>query len=182
MGVKKITTPLDKDTIKDLKAGEEVLLSGVIYTARDQVHQKICESGDNNDIIIKELIGQTIYYCGPTPSGDRVIGSCGPTTSSRMDQFTPKMLELGIKAMIGKGTRSGMVVEQIKKHKAVYFLAPAGTGAYLAGRVKACKPVAFQDLGPEAVYRLEVKDFPLVVGIDSEGDDVYKRLKAGKGE
>ena len=170
-----IRTPLDKNTIASLRAGDEVLLSGVIYTARDQAHLKLCEMVKNGESLPVDLAGEIIYYCGPSPSGNRVIGSCGPTTSSRMDPFTPTLLEVGLKGMIGKGTRSGEVARAIKRRGAVYFLAPGGAGAYLSERVKECEIVAFENLGPEAIYRLKVEDFPLVVGIDRKGRDVYNK-------
>ena len=174
---KVINTPLSKETIADLKAGEEVLLSGVTYTARDQAHLRLCRMIEDGEDLPLEMEGQVIYYCGPTPAPEgKPIGSCGPTTSSRMDKFTPEILKKGLKGMIGKGKRSGSVVEAIKNNAAVYFLAPAGAGAYLAGRVLKCEPVAFEDLGPEAIYRLEVSDFPLVVGVDAAGNDIYDKL------
>lgn len=176
--MKRITTPLTTEVILTLKAGDEVLLSGVIYTARDQAHlrmMKMIEDGKNIPVDIK---GQVIYYCGPTPPGKRVIGSCGPTTSGRMDPFTPALIEAGLKGMIGKGLRSGAVINAIKKNKAVYFLAPGGAGAYLSERVKKCECIAFEDLGAEAIHMLEVEDFPLVVGVDASGRDIYEKLKA----
>ncbi|MEA3490154.1 MAG: FumA C-terminus/TtdB family hydratase beta subunit, partial [Candidatus Omnitrophota bacterium] len=147
---KKIETPLKDEDIASLKAGDEVLLSGVIYTARDQAHLRLCEMIKNGDGLPIDLKGQVIYYCGPTPPGSRVIGACGPTTSGRMDPFTTVLLEAGLKGMIGKGRRSDRVTEAIKRHKGVYFLAPAGAGAYLSRKVKACDLIAFEDLGPEA--------------------------------
>ena len=174
--MKKIQLPLDEKTIKTLKAGDEVLLSGVIYTARDQAHLRITELMDKNETIPVELKGQVIYYCGPTPPSNRVIGSCGPTTSSRMDQFTPALLKAGLKGTIGKGRRSSEVIKAIKKNGAVYFVAPAGAGAYLSYKVKKCELVAFEDLGPEAIYRLEVEDFPVLVAVDSHGRDIYAKL------
>ncbi|MCK5450780.1 MAG: fumarate hydratase C-terminal domain-containing protein [Candidatus Omnitrophica bacterium] len=174
--IRHIVTPLDEKNLKTLKAGEEVLLSGIIYTARDQAHLRISEIVKNKMRMPVELEGQMIYYCGPTPAGDKIIGSCGPTTSSRMDRFTPDILSLGVKGMIGKGRRSSGIIEEMRKNKAVYFLAPAGAGAYLADCVESCKIAAFEDLGPEAIYKITVKDFPLVVGIDVLGKDIYKKL------
>jgi fumarate hydratase subunit beta len=170
--MKKIRTPLEESQIKALKAGEPVLLSGTIYTARDQAHKRLLEKRGQNYLVI----GQIFYYCGPTktPRG-KIIGSCGPTTSSRMDAFTPKLLAQGLKGMIGKGNRSREVVAAIKKYKAVYFLTFAGCAALLSKYVKKSTPVAYKDLGPEAIYKLEVKDFPLIVGIDSQGNNIYKK-------
>lgn len=145
-------------------------MSGVIYTARDQAHKRLTQVGKRPF----GLRGAVIYYCGPTkaPKG-KTIGSCGPTTSSRMDAFTPNLLKAGLIGMIGKGSRSKYVIAALKKHKAVYFLAPAGCGALLSKYVKKAKVIAFKDLGPEAVYQLEVKDFPLIVGVDSKGGSIY---------
>jgi len=175
--IKNIRTPLDDKTIAALKAGDEVLLSGVVYTARDQAHLRIAELIRKKEKLPLDLKGQVIYYCGPTPPGNnRVIGSCGPTTSGRMDRFTPALLKAGVKGTIGKGRRSPGVIKAIKQHKAVYFAAPGGAGAYLSYRVKKSEVVAFADLGPEAVYRLEVEDFPVIVAVDSRGRDIYARL------
>jgi len=161
--IKKINVPLADEDIRGLKAGEEVLLSGTIYTARDQAHLRMFELLKEGKPLPVDIHGQVIYYCGPTPAGDRIIGSCGPTTSSRMDDFTPSLIEAGLSGMIGKGGRSNDVLEAIKNNGAVYFLAPAGAGAYLSTRVKKAEIAAFEDLGPEAIYRLEVEDFPVVV-------------------
>jgi len=170
----KLSTPLSKETVGKLKAGQEVLLSGYIYTARDAAHKRICELIAGKKKLPLELKGKIIYYCGPNPAPPgMVIGSCGPTTSSRMDVFTPRILESGVGALIGKGKRSKEVRQAIKKHSAVYFLTLAGGGAFLARCVKAVRPVAFDDLGPEAIYEFEVKDFPLIVGIDSKGKYIY---------
>lgn len=175
---KRITTPLTRDTIADLKAGDEVLLTGTIYTARDQAHLRMNGMMQKGEALPVNVEGQVIYYCGPTPAKEGMpIGSCGPTTSSRMDGFTPLLLDAGLKGMIGKGRRADEVIKSIKKNKAVYFLAPAGAGAYLAKRVKKSSAVAFENLGPEAIYELEVEDFPLVVGVDSGGVDIHQRLK-----
>ncbi len=169
--MKIISTPLNKEIIQNLKVGDEVLLSGTIYTARDQAHKRLVKEISKRKKLIKN---QIIYYCGPTntPKG-RVIGSAGPTTSSRMDEFTPKLLSAGLIAMIGKGARSEKVRQAIKKRKAVYFLAPAGCGALLSQKIRSQKLIAYKDLGPEAIYELKVKDFPLIVGIDSKGDSIY---------
>jgi fumarate hydratase subunit beta len=171
----KIRAPLKEEDIKLLKAGDEVLLSGIMYTARDQAHKRLIEAVKKGKRLPFDLRGQVIYYCGPTgtPKG-KVIGSCGPTTSSRMDAFTPILLKKGLRGMIGKGRRSKETIAAIKKYKSVYFLAPAGCGALLAKLVKESCLVAYRDLGPEQILKLEVKDFPLVVGIDSRGNNIYK--------
>jgi len=170
----KIKLPLSDKIINKLKSGDEVLLSGRIYTARDQAHKRLYDAIKNNKKPPINLEGQVIYYCGPTKTPkNKVIGSCGPTTSSRMDEFAPALLDVGLKGMIGKGRRSKEVIESIKKHKAVYFLAYAGMGALIAKYVKSNKLTAYFDLGPEAVYELEVKDFPAIVGIDSKGRNIY---------
>jgi len=160
---------------KKLKAGEEILFSGVLYTARDQAHKRLVEAIKSGRKLPIDLKNAIIYYCGPTktPKG-MVIGSCGPTTSSRMDCFTPTLLKAGVKAMIGKGARSREVAGAIKKYKAIYFLAYAGLGALISKYVKSNKLAAYPELGPEAIYRLEVVDLPLIVGIDSRGSSIYK--------
>jgi fumarate hydratase subunit beta len=178
--VKHIKTPLEKKAIRSLKAGDEVLLSGILYTARDQAHARLCKIIKDHGKLPMDLNGQVIYYCGPTPPGDRVIGACGPTTSGRMDPFTPMLLEAGLKGMIGKGRRSAEVTGAIRRYGAVYFLAPGGAAAYLSERVEKCETVAFEDLGPEAIYKLKVADFPLVVGIDCKGRDIYGNIQCSK--
>lgn len=173
--MKKIHTPLTEEKIIGLKIGDEVLLSGVIYTARDQAHKRLFEAITKGQKLPLDLKGAIIYYCGPTPAPKtRVIGSCGPTTSSRMDEFTPVLLNSGLRAMIGKGRRSSEVAAAIKKYRAVYFLAYAGCAALLSEFVKEAEVVAYRDLGPEAIFRLAVKDFPLIVGIDSRAKDIYQ--------
>lgn len=176
--MKRIVTPLNKESIKSLKAGEEVLLTGTIYTARDQAHLRMCRMLENKETLPFDMEGEIIYYCGPTPAGGRIIGACGPTTSSRMDAFTEPLLRAGLLGMIGKGSRSEKVRDAVKRYKAVYFIAPGGAGAYLSKKVKSCAIEGFEDLGPEAIYRLEVEDFPLVVGIDSKGNDIYRHQTA----
>ena len=172
--MKNIITPLDLNVIKFLKAGQELFLSGTIYTARDQAHKKLVEAINAGKNLPIELKGAVIYYCGPTqtPKG-KVIGACGPTTSSRMDEFTPLFLSKGLKAMIGKGDRSKEVKAAIKKYKGVYFVTYAGCGALLSKCVKKSKVFAYSDLGPEAILKLEVKDFPLIVAIDANGGSIY---------
>jgi fumarate hydratase subunit beta len=157
-----------------LKPGEEILYSGVLFTARDQAHKRLVEAIKAKKKLPFDLRGAVIYYCGPTktPKG-KVIGSIGPTTSSRMDEFTPLLLKAGLKGMIGKGARSNEVKAAIKKYKAVYFLAFAGCGALLSRYVKRATAVAYKDLGPEAILKLEIKDLPLIVGVDSKGRSIY---------
>jgi fumarate hydratase subunit beta len=168
--MKRIHTPLTKENIGNLRAGDEVLLTGIIYTARDQAHKRLVRAINQKKGLPVDLTGQIIYYCGPTPAPKgKVIGSCGPTTSSRMDEFTLALLKAGLKATIGKGRRSSEVATAIKKYCAVYFLTYAGCGALLSRFVKEAKVVAYRELGPEAIYRLRVEDFPLIVGIDSKG-------------
>ena len=157
-----------------LRAGDEVLLTGVILTARDAAHKRLCDTLKKGKPLPLNLKDAVIYYCGPTPARPgRTIGSCGPTTSSRMDPFTADLIELGLGGMIGKGGRSDEVRLAIKRHKCVYFLATGGIGALLSTKVKSAKVILYNDLGPEAIYKLDVKDFPLIVGIDSKGNDIY---------
>ncbi|MCX5713536.1 MAG: FumA C-terminus/TtdB family hydratase beta subunit [Candidatus Omnitrophica bacterium] len=164
--------------IPGLMSGDEVLLSGIIYTARDQAHKRLVDSMKKSAKSPIDLKGAVIYYCGPTktPKG-KIIGSCGPTTSSRMDSFASKLLKAGVLAMIGKGNRSKEVQESIKEQRGVYFLAYAGCGALLSKYVMSAKVVAYKELGPEAIHRLEVKDLPLIVAIDSRGKNIYQEIK-----
>jgi fumarate hydratase subunit beta len=165
---------MKQEQISALRAGDEIKLSGVIYTARDQAHKRLVDALKQGKRLPLDLKGAIIYYCGPTktPRG-KIIGSCGPTTSSRMDEFTPALLSRGLKGMIGKGSRSKEVRAAIKKYKAVYFLAYAGCGALISKYVKKVTPVAYRDLGPEAILKLEVKNLPLIVGIDAKGRSIY---------
>jgi fumarate hydratase subunit beta len=173
--MKKINSPLENNQIQQLKSGESVLLDGIIYTARDQAHKRLVEAISKRRKLPFDLKNQIIYYCGPTkrPKG-KIIGSSGPTTARRMDEFTLVLLKAGLKGMIGKGNRSKQAVVAIKKYKAVYFITYAGCGALLSKYVKQAKPIAYKDLGPEAIYKLEVKEFPLIVAIDSKGKNIYK--------
>jgi len=157
-----------------LKAGQQIFFSGTIYTARDQAHKRMVEAIKAGKRLPFELRGAIIYYCGPTQTPkDKIIGSCAPTTSSRMDEFTPLLLAKGLSGMIGKGVRSKEVREAIKKYKGVYFITYAGCGALLSRYVKSAKTIAYRDLGPEAIVKLEVKDFPLIVAIDANGGCIY---------
>ncbi len=174
----RIKTPLAKKDIKKLKTGNEVLLSGTIFTARDAAHERFFRLIKNGKRIPLGLKGAVIYYAGPTPpKPGAAIGSCGPTTGSRMDPFTPSLIKLGLGGMIGKGERSKEVREAIRRYGSIYFLATGGIGALLSKRVKSSKQILYKDLGPEAVYRLEVEDFPLIVGIDAKGNDIYDKAK-----
>ena len=170
-----ITSPLSRKEARKLKAGDSCLLSGVIYTARDAAHKRLCElvaQGKELPVDIKDAV---IYFVGPTPARPgEAIGSAGPTTSYRMDAYSPTLIELGLTGMIGKGKRGDEVIDAMKKHGAVYFGAIGGCGALLAKCIKKSEIVAYEDLGAEAIRRLEVEDFPVTVIIDSEGNNLYK--------
>ena len=173
--MKKITTVNLREEAKTLRAGDTVLLSGTVYTARDAAHARLCKMIDRGEKLPFSLDGAVIYYAGPTPARDgMVIGSCGPTTSSRMDKFAPKLIENGLVGMIGKGKRSDGVIEAMKQRGAVYFCAIGGAGALYAKCVKKAEVIAFDDLGCEAVRRLEIEDFPLIVGIDALGNSALR--------
>lgn len=173
--VKKLETPLTPDKVRDLKAGDMVAITGIIYTARDAAHKKMLEGLAEGKELPFDINEQIIYYVGPCPAKPgQVIGSAGPTTSGRMDSYAPKTIELGLTGMIGKGQRSTAVIDAMKKHFAVYFAAIGGAGAAIAKSVKKAEIVAYPELGPEAVHRLEVEDFPAIVAIDWEGNDLYK--------
>ena len=175
---KKIYTPLTTKTISKLKSGDRVLLSGTIYTARDAAHKKLAEELKKGSPHLPfDLKNQVIYYVGPTPpKPGQVIGSAGPTTSSRMDIYTPLLLKYGLKGMIGKGKRGKEVQESIKRYKAIYFAALGGAGALLSKRIIKCELLAYPELGPEAIYKLEVLDFPAIVINDIYGNDLYTRI------
>ncbi len=171
----KIATPLTDEAIVGLRIGDRVRISGVIYTARDAAHKLLVACLDDNQPLPFDAKGQIIYYVGPTPARPgEVIGSAGPTTSCRMDSYAPRLLEAGIKGMIGKGARSLEVVKAMMEHKAVYFAAVGGAGALIARSIKAAKVIAFDHLGAEAVMQLEVEDFPAIVANDTHGGDLYK--------
>ncbi|MEI7640250.1 MAG: FumA C-terminus/TtdB family hydratase beta subunit [bacterium] len=173
----KITLPLALEIMQTLHAGDDVLITGVIYTARDAAHKRITEMLVAGKKLPVALKGQLIYYCGPTPTKPgQIIGACGPTTSGRMDKYTPRLLEdLGIKGMIGKGERSKEVKESLVKNQAVYFSALGGLGAEYAKLVTACECVAFEEMGPEAIYKLTVENFYAVVINDIFGGDHYTK-------
>jgi len=173
---KRISTPLTKDKVKDLKAGDSVLLSGVIYTARDAAHKRLVELLDKGEELPIDVKDAVIYYVGPTPEKPgMIIGSAGPTTSYRMDAYAPKLLEKGLKGMVGKGLRSQEVIDSMVKNGAVYFAAIGGAGALISKSVKSAEIVTYEDLGSEAIRRLVVEDFPIVVVIDSEGNNLYEQ-------
>ncbi|MDD3365605.1 MAG: Fe-S-containing hydro-lyase [Syntrophomonas sp.] len=174
--MKVIKAPLSNEDIAQLKMGEEVLVEGIIYVARDAAHKKMVQSIHAGEDLPFELQGQLIYYAGPCPAPPgKVIGSVGPTTSGRMDAYAPLFIERGLKGMIGKGPRDKGVIESMQKHGAVYLAAVGGAGAYLAQRILAADIVAYPELGPEAILKLTVKDFPCIVAIDSQGNDIYDR-------
>jgi fumarate hydratase subunit beta len=174
-----ITSPFDRKTIKELTAGTPVLISGTVYTARDAAHKRLIEALKNKEELPFSLKGQTIYYTGPSPARPgRIIGSAGPTTSGRMDAYTPRLLSAGVKAMIGKGGRSREVREAMQKYKAVYLIATGGAGALLAQSIKKATVVAYDDLGPEAIRMLTVDNFPAIVADDIYGNDIFEQGKA----
>lgn len=177
MSAIRITTPITDDSvIENLKAGDFVLISGVIYTARDAAHKRMVEALKLGKELPFDVRGQVIYYAGPAPAKPgKPIGSVGPTTSYRMDPYAPELLRIGLKGMIGKGSRSKEVVEAMKKYKAVYFGAVGGAAAYLARCVKEAEVIAYEDLGPEAVRKLVVEDFPAFVVNDVYGNDLYTK-------
>lgn len=169
---------LTRERVAQLRAGDRVLLSGTVYTARDAAHKRIFALLDEGGTLPFPLDGAVIYYAGPTPAQQGLaVGSCGPTTSGRMDPFAPRLLDLGLRAMIGKGERSPEVVDAIKRNGAVYFAAVGGAGALIAQRVEDAQVIAFDDLGCESVKRMEVRDLPLTVAIDALGNDLYHRTE-----
>jgi fumarate hydratase subunit beta len=180
----RLKTPLSDTDVEKLKAGDRVLITGIIYTGRDAAHKRLFDLLKEGKNLPFEIRGQIIYYVGPTPAKPgQVLGSAGPTTSYRMDAYSLALMEKGLKGMIGKGMRNDSVKEAMKKYKAVYFAATGGAGALLAKRVKKAEVVAYEDLGPEAIRRLEVEDFPVIVINDVRGNDLYiegeKRYRKG---
>lgn len=172
---KHITTPINDDITKDLKAGDYVYISGTIYTARDAAHKRMFEAMNQGQEPPFSLENNVVYYLGPSPAKEgQVIGSAGPTTSSRMDKYTPLLLDHGLKGMIGKGKRSEAVIESIKKNNGVYFAAVGGAGALLSKCIKKSEVIAYDDLGTEAIRKLEVEDLPVIVVIDSTGENLYE--------
>lgn len=172
--IKNITTPLTEDVVRNLRAGDFVRITGPIYTARDAAHKRMYEALQRGEPLPFDVRDQVIYYVGPTPAKPgEIVGSAGPTTSGRMDKYTPAMIEQGMKGMIGKGLRNQDVVVACKAHHAVYFVAIGGTAAVISQSIRSETMIAYEDLGPEAIRRYEVVDFPAIVGIDIEGNDVY---------
>ncbi|MCI8772139.1 MAG: Fe-S-containing hydro-lyase [Lachnospiraceae bacterium] len=177
---KHIITPLSDDKVSDLKAGDYVYLSGTLYTARDAAHRRIYEAMQKGEKIPFELQDNIIYYLGPSPAREgRPIGSAGPTTSSRMDKYTPILLENGLKGMIGKGKRSKEVIDSMHKNNAVYFAAIGGAGALLSKCIKKSEVIAYEDLGTEAIRKLEVENLPVIVVIDSDKRNMYDEALKG---
>ena len=180
---KHIQAPLLEEEIRDLKAGDYVYLTGTIYTARDAAHKRMQEAMDRGEELPVSIEGNIIYYMGPSPAREgRPIGSAGPTTSSRMDKYAPALLDMGLGAMIGKGKRSKEVLEGIVRNSAVYFAAIGGAGAILSQRILSSEVIAYEDLGTEAIRKLEVKDFPVIVVADSEGNNLYETAIKEYGE
>jgi fumarate hydratase subunit beta len=174
--VKRITAPLTAETIRDLRAGESVLISGTVYTGRDLAHKRLFDSIKAGEKLPFDLSGSVIYYVGPAPAKPgQVIGSAGPTTSYRMDTYAPLLMEHGMRGMIGKGNRNPAVLEAMKRFGAVYFAATGGAGALIARSIKQAKVIAYDDLGPEAVRELKVEDFPVIVINDMYGGDLYEQ-------
>ncbi len=171
----KLITPVTDAITKKLRIGQKVLLNGVLYTGRDAAHKKMVELLDSGKELPIELQGQIIYYVGPSPAKPgQIIGSAGPTTSGRMDLYAPKLIALGLKGMVGKGKRSPDVIKALKQYNSVYFAAVGGAAALISKSIKKCQVVAYPELGPEAIYRLEVESFPVIVVNDTLGGDLYE--------
>ncbi|MBI5724503.1 MAG: Fe-S-containing hydro-lyase [Planctomycetes bacterium] len=172
----RVSVPLDGQTVRSLSAGQRVLISGTVWAARDAAHRRLMQTLDSGRPLPFDICGAVIYYVGPTPpTPGRAVGSAGPTTSARMDPYAPRLIELGLRGMIGKGPRSPQVVETMKKFGAVYFAATGGAGALLATKIRSYQVVAYDDLGPEALARMELENFPAVVAIDATGKSLYER-------
>ncbi len=177
--VKKVMLPLIDETLKDLRAGDNILLTGVMYVGRDAAHKRLVEALDQGKPLPFDITGQTIYFMGPSPAKPgKPIGAAGPTTSGRMDAYSPRLIAEGLKGMIGKGMRSQAVKDAMKKYKAVYLAAIGGAGALIAKSIKKSEVIAYEELGAEAIRRLEVEDFPVTVINDIYGGDLYQEGKA----
>ena len=173
---KHIKAPLNREEIKNLKSGDYIYITGTMYTARDAAHKRMYEALQNGENLPIDIKDQVIYYMGPSPAREgRPIGSAGPTTSSRMDKYAPQLLDLGLAGMIGKGKRSQSVIDGIVRNDAIYFAAVGGAGALLSKCILESEVVAYEDLGTEAIRKLRVKDFPVIVVIDSEGENLYEK-------
>ena len=171
----RIITPLDDATVTRLKSGDNVLINGIIYTGRDAAHKRLVDLLDRGEALPFDIAGQIIYFVGPTPARPgRPVGSAGPTTSYRMDAYSPKLIAKGLKGMIGKGARSREVIEAIKKYKCLYMAAVGGAGALISQSIRSSEVIAYEDLGPEAIRKMEVEDFPAVVVNDVFGNDLYQ--------
>ncbi len=171
----RISTPLDDETVTRLKSGDNLLINGIIYTGRDAAHKRLVDLLDRGESLPFDIAGQIIYFVGPTPARPgRPVGSAGPTTSYRMDAYSPKLIAQGLKGMIGKGARSQEVLEAIKTYKCLYLAAVGGAGALISQSIKSSQVIAYEDLGPEAIRKMEVEDFPAVVVNDVFGNDLYK--------
>jgi fumarate hydratase subunit beta len=176
---KEVKLPLAEETLAELRAGDDVLLSGVLYVARDAAHKRMVEALEQGEPLPFDIRGQTLYFMGPSPAKPgQQIGSAGPTTSSRMDNYSPRLIAAGLKGMIGKGARSPAVKDAMKQYKAVYLAAIGGTGALISKSITKSEVIAYEELGPEAILRLEVKDFPATVVNDIYGGDLYKEGRA----
>ena len=174
---KYINTPITEKVTADLKSGDYVYITGTIYVARDAAHKRMIEALERGEELPIDILNSTVYYMGPSPAREgRPIGSAGPTTAGRMDKYAPVLLDLGQKAMIGKGKRSKEVIDAIMRNKAVYFAAIGGAGALLSKSIIKSEVIAYDDLGTEAIRKLEVKDFPVIVVIDSTGNDLYEKV------
>lgn len=174
---KYIKAPLNSETIENLKAGDYVYISGTIYTARDAAHKRMDDALNNGEGLPFNIEDNIIYYMGPSPAREgRVIGSAGPTTSTRMDKYTPRLLDMGLKGMIGKGKRQQPVIDSIIRNKSVYFAAVGGAGALLSKCIVESKVIAYDDLGTEAVRELKIKDFPAIVVVDLKGNNLYESV------
>ncbi len=175
MGETRINTPLSDDVIKALKSGDKLLISGVIYTGRDAAHKRLVDLIEKGEELPFDIAGQIIYFVGPTPARPgRPVGSAGPTTSYRMDAYSPRLIEKGLKGMIGKGARSPEVIEAMMKFGCIYMAAVGGAGALISQSIKSSEVIAYEDLGPEAIRRMEVEDMPVVVVNDTRGNDLYR--------
>jgi fumarate hydratase subunit beta len=171
----KVTTPLNEEVISKWRSGDKILISGIIYTGRDAAHKRLVELIDKGESLPFDVKGQIIYFVGPTPARPgRAVGSAGPTTSYRMDAYSPRLIEKGLKGMIGKGSRSKEVIEAMMKHKCVYMTAVGGAGALISRCIKSSEIIAYDDLGPEAIRKMKVENFPVIVVNDTSGNDLYQ--------